>query len=127
MPSGDGYFFNRRTKRYVKIQEHATDALERPDVFGTHHIQHLNPVINRDEVVLTVLKNGFIRVRDWKGFLGWQFWGDVESSLKALKNYIKSRELGIGYVITFTDFETGKEVHANPDYFLYRKSEEIFR
>lgn len=126
MPSGEGYFFNRQTKRYVKIQEHATDALERPDVFGTQHIQHLNPVINRDEVVLTVLKNNFIRVRDWKGFLGWQFWGDVESSLKTLRNYIKSRELGLGYVITFTDFETGNEVHANPEFFLHRKPQEIF-
>jgi len=93
MPSGDGYFFNRKTKRYIKIQEHATDALERPDIFGTHEIQHLNPVKDRNEIVLTVLKNGFIRVRDWKGYLGWQFWGDPSSALTTLINYIKSREL----------------------------------
>jgi hypothetical protein len=118
MPSGNGYFFNRKTKRYIKIYEHATDAVTRPKVFGTEEIKHLNPVTDRDQIVIHVLKNGFIRVRDWAGYLGWQFWGDPDDALKILKKYIKKHEIGNGYVITFTDFETGKQIQANTNYFI---------
>jgi len=118
MPLGKGYFLNRKTKKYVEIQEHATDALMRPKMFSTKDIQHLNPVTHRDEIVIHVLKNGFIRVRDYKGFLGWQFWGNYKEALKLLVKYIEKNELGFGYTITFTDFETGKELKGNPDYFI---------
>jgi hypothetical protein len=118
MPSGKGYFYNRKTKRFITINEHATDAIQRPKEFGTSSIQHLNPVINRDEIVIHVLKNGFIRVRDWDAHLGWQFWGDPEDALKTLQRYIKKNEIGNGYLITFTDFKTGDNKVANTNNFL---------
>lgn len=109
MPLGQGYFFNRRTGKYIKIDEHATDALKKPKVFKTEHLQHLNPVTDRDTIVISVLKEGFIRIRDWKGQIGWQFWGDKPAALKQLRKYIKSYDVGDYATITFTDFETGEE------------------
>jgi hypothetical protein len=109
MPLGDGYFYNRETKKYIRIFEHATDAVSQPDVFKSHDVKHLNPVINRDEIVIHVLKQGFIRVRHWKERLGWQFWGDPKSSLSALKKYMKNYGMSDYCIVTFTDFESGKQ------------------
>jgi len=113
MPLGDGYFYDRKRKKYIRIEEHATDAVTRPDTFGSHAVKHLNPVADRDTIVIHVLKNGFIRVRHWKDRLGWQFWGEPEKSLKILKNYIKKNSVGDGAVVTFTDFESGKSIECN--------------
>lgn len=110
MPLGFGYFCDRKTKRFIKINEHATDALKKKEVFGTQDIQHLNPVTNRDEIVLHVLKNGFIRIREWKGKIGWQFWGNQKESKELLKRYIKKFDIGEYATITFTDFEAVEEI-----------------
>ena len=107
MPYGKGFFVNRKTNEYIKIIEHAYDAYSRPDVFGTHDIQHLNPYINRDEVIIHVLKNGFIRVRDHKFHFGWQFYGNVYGASQTLKQYLIDNEIPDCYMICFTDFESG--------------------
>lgn len=64
MPLGTGYFYDREKKKYVKIFEHASDAVAKPKRFKAEAVSHLNPVADRDEIVLHVLKQGFIRVRD---------------------------------------------------------------
>lgn len=110
MPLGNGFFIERKNNKYHKIDEHATDALANPKLYGTQDIQHLHPVQDRDEVVITTLKNGFIRVRDWKGNIGWQFYGDKEQSLKLLKKYMKKYEVGDYASITFTDFKSCEEI-----------------
>jgi hypothetical protein len=118
MPLGDGYFYDRKRKKYIRIEEHATDAVTRPDTFRSHDVKHLSPVADRDTIVIHVLKNGFIRVRHWKDRLGWQFWGEPEKSLKTLKSYMKKNEIGNGTIITFTDFESGKNIERNAGVFL---------
>ena len=112
MPLGDGFFYDRNKKKYIRIDEHATDAVTRPDVFNSHDVKHLNPTTDRDQIVIHVLKNGFIRVRHWKERLGWQFWGNPQESLDILKKYIRKNGLGLGCIITFTDFSTGKNVEC---------------
>jgi hypothetical protein len=113
MPLGIGYFYDRKRKKYILIEEHATDAITRPDTFGSHAVKHLNPVADRDTIVIHVLRNGFIRVRHWKDRLGWQFWGEPEKSLKTLKSYIKKNDIGEGSIVTFTDFQSGRNVECN--------------
>lgn len=110
MPLGTGYFYDRVKNKYITIYEHATDAVTRPDVFRSHEVAHLNPTQDRDEIVIHVLKKGFIRVRHWKDCLGWQFWGDSTKSLSLLKQYIKKNDVGDYTTVTFTDFEKGKSV-----------------
>lgn len=113
MPLGEGFFYDRQRKRYIRITEHATDAVTRPDIFNSHSVKHLDPVKDRDTIVIHVLRNGFIRVRHWKIRLGWQFWGDAAGALQTLKRYIKKHGVGDGAIITFTDFETGKSIECN--------------
>jgi hypothetical protein len=126
MPLGDGFFYDRKRRRYIRITEHATDAVTRPDVFSSHKVKHLDPVKDRDTIVIHVLKNGFIRVRHWKDRLGWQFWGDTEDALKTLKRYIKKNGVGDGAVITFTDFKTGKNIECNTRVILEKDFLETF-
>lgn len=113
MPLGKGFFYDRKRKKYILIEEHATDAVTRPNIFKSHDVKHLDPVKDRDTIVIHVLRNGFIRVRHWKDRLGWQFWGDISGSLKTLKSYIKRHGVGDGAIVTFTDFETGKNIECN--------------
>lgn len=109
MPLGEGYFYDRKRRRYISIQEHATDAVTRPEVFKSHKVKHLDPVSDRDIIVIHVLRQGFIRVRHWKQHLGWQFWGAPKTSLEVLRRYIKKHDVGDGCIITFTDFATRKQ------------------
>jgi hypothetical protein len=113
MPLGNGYFYDRKKKRYITISEHATDALASPEVFDCHEITHLNPVKDRDDIIVFVLKKGFIRVRHWKDRLGWQFFGDLEGALKVLNKYMKDKEVGDACIVTFTDFQTFKSLTCN--------------
>jgi hypothetical protein len=110
MPLGTGYFYDRIKNKYILIDEHATDAVTRPEVFRSHAITHLNPTKDRNEIVIHVLQKGFIRVRHWKDCLGWQFWGDSAKSLAILKRYIKKNDVGEYVTVTFTNFEKGKTV-----------------
>ncbi len=110
MPLGEGYFYDRKKKRYITIFEHATDAVERPNVFKSHEVKHLNPVTDRDTIVIHVLKKGFIRVRDWRGRLGWQFWGNATEAIQTLRRYINRQGLGDSYIVTLTDFKTKKNL-----------------
>jgi hypothetical protein len=126
MPLGDGYFYDRKKRKYIRIQEHATAVIENPKLYKSEEVASLNPVKDRDEIVLYALKQGFIRVRDYRGRLGWQFYGDVEGALNELKKYMKKNEFGVGYVITFTDFRTGKEVVANTPHFLNAKAKDVW-
>lgn len=118
MPLGIGYFYDRVKKKYILIDEHATDAVTRPVVFRSEEVKNLNPVMDRDTIVIHVLKKGFIRVRHWKSDLGWQFWGDAPDSLKILKKYIKKNDVGDYASITFTDFMIGKTVTCSAKYIL---------
>jgi hypothetical protein len=110
MPLGNGYFYDRKKKMYIDIMEHATDAVTRPEVFKSHDVKNLNPVTDRDTIVIHVLKQGFIRVRHWKDHLGWQFWGEPEKALRDLRKYIKDNEVGDLANVTFTDFQSGNNV-----------------
>jgi hypothetical protein len=105
MPLGDGYFYDRKKKRLIVIDEHATDAVSRPKVFRTEKIQHLNPFTDRDDIVIYTLKQGFIRIRHWRGNLGFQFWGNGKEAKKILIWFAKKYGVGDYCRVTYTDFK----------------------
>ena len=111
-PLGDGFYLNRRTRRLIRIWEHAEDAVKYPKKFKSQAVSHLDPVKNRDEIVIhTVRVGGFIRVRHWRDHLGFQFWGDPDGALADLRRFGAQR-LGPASIITATDFSTGLNIIA---------------
>ena len=108
MPLGEGYFYDRRKKKLIVIDEHATDSVTRPNIFRSKKVCHLNPVIDRDEIVIYTLKQGFIRIRLWKGELGFQFWGSPKEAKKTLMWFAKKKEVGDYCRVTFSDFKAKK-------------------
>lgn len=106
MPSGDGYWLRRKPRRLVVIDEHATDAVTRPKVFGTEDLAHLNPVRDREEIVRWVAAKGWIRIRHWR-HLGFEFHGDRQGALKLLRWYIDQQEVGDFLPVHIADFESG--------------------
>jgi len=113
MPLGDGYFYDRRKRKLIRIFEHATDSTQRPEVFRSKKVAHLNPVINRDEIVIYTLKQGFIRIRYWKGDLGFQFWGNAKDAKNTLIWFAKKTGVGDYCHVTFTNFKTKKSYEFN--------------
>jgi hypothetical protein len=105
MPLGNGYFYDRKKKKLIAIDEHATDAVQRPDVFRSKKICHLNPVTDRDTIVIYTIRQGFIRIRHWKGDLGFQFWGNGKEAKKILVWFAKKYGVGEYCRITYTDFK----------------------
>lgn len=129
MPLGTGYWYDRQKRRYNLIDDHAGDAARSPerfrlttvDLLRAIHRKDLKPhtslgkvVVNSEEVRSVIIERvataGFIRVRDWKGHLGWEFAGDPEDALTVLRRYIKSQEIGNTTLITFTDFGMGVSI-----------------
>lgn len=129
MPLGTGYWYDRRNCRYCLIDDHAQDVCRNPQRFRLTsvdlqraivrgdqkpHTCQGHVVINNEEVRSLVIQRtaveGWIRVREWKGRLGWEFAGDPESALKVLRRYIKSQEIGNNALITFTDFGMGVSI-----------------
>lgn len=113
MPLGNGYFYDRRKRKLITIYEHATDAVSRPEVFRTKKISHLNPVVDRDDIVIYTVKQGFIRIRHWHGDLGFQFWGNGKEAKKTLVWFARKHEIGDYCRITYTDFKKKKTVVFN--------------
>lgn len=106
-PLGIGYFYDRRRHLFVLIDEHATDAVTRPKTFRAQAVAHLNPVQDRDAIVRHTTAQGFIRVRYWKGHLGWEFHGNPDLALAVLRRFIRRRELGQLVQVNISDFKSG--------------------
>lgn len=103
MPLGQGYFYDRQRKRYIPIQEHATDAVTYPRRFRAQAVAHLNPVQDRDQIVRHVVTQGFIRVRLWK-HLSWEFQGEPREALRTLMRYIRAKDLGDLFPVHVADY-----------------------
>lgn len=110
MPLGNGFFYDRRKKKLISIDEHATDAVTRPNVFRSHKICHMNPVIDRNDIVIYTLKQGFIRIRHWRGDIGFQFWGNGKEAKKTLIWFARKYEIGDYCCVTYTDFKLKKTI-----------------
>ncbi len=106
MPLGTGYFYDRHRRRYLRIREHASDAVAHPARFRARAVAHLDPVRDREVIVRQVAAQGFIRVRLWKAHLGWEFHGDPEVAVAILRRFIARHCLGPVVVVQLTDFAT---------------------
>jgi hypothetical protein len=144
MPLGTGYWYDRLNRRYLLIDDHAQDVCRNPQRFRLTavdlqrailrgdqkpHTCQGHVVVNNEDVRALIIQRtavaGYIRIRQWKGHLGWEFAGDPEDALKVLRRYIKSKEIGNTTLITFTDFgmgvslterafQFGKGLHKSP-------------
>lgn len=122
MPLGAGFWFDRKVGTYLRIEEHATNALADPNRYGIeawvrdfrrrHRNAQPSPVEDRDAVVIAVAKQGFIRIRHYKDRLGWQFYGDPLEAVIELRRYIEKHEVGDLTIVTFTDFRQSKTTEA---------------
>lgn len=110
MPLGNGWWYDRRSHRYHKITEHATDAVEFPRRFRSQAVAHLSPINDREVIVRHVAAQGFIRLRLWKANFGFEFHGDPETAVAVLRRFIKREELGPVIEVNISDFATGISV-----------------
>jgi hypothetical protein len=129
MPLGEGFWYNRRTNRFIKIDDHARDACANPERFGLTNKDLIKAISvhgrewtscmghvvvrseeDRDLIIPRVCQAGYIRVRHWSGKLGWQFAGDPLSALETLNRRAGSLGLGPHTLVTFTDFGLGLSV-----------------
>lgn len=117
MARGQGYFYDRKKRKYIEIDEHATDAINNYKKFRCNDVKDLCPRKDRDEIVRHVLAQGFIRVRDHRDRIGWQFHGDSISALRVLRKYIKKHEVG-NRIITFTNLETNRQITDTTEAFM---------
>ena len=136
MPLGEGFWYNRRTNRFIKIDDHARDACANPERFGltdkdlikvvsangrewTSSMGHVvvRNEEDRDLIIPRVCQAGYIRVRHWHGNLGWQFAGDPINALEVLHRRAGSLGLGPLTLVTFTDFGLGLSVIDRYAYF----------
>ncbi len=113
MPLGTGFWFDRRKRRYHRIDEHAQDAIGHPGKFRSQPVAHLDPVRDRDVIVIFVSQQGFIRIRHHRGHLGWQFWGEPNDALDDLRRFCTKYEVGPATIVTATDFSTKLSVTAS--------------
>lgn len=113
MPLGIGWWYDRRSRRYHRIIEHASDATAQSRRFRAQAVAHLNPVTDREIIVRTVAAEGFIRARLWRGQLGWEFHGDPASALAVLRRFIKRHGLGPAAVVNISDFASGRSVEVS--------------
>jgi hypothetical protein len=137
MPLGEGFWYNRRTNRFIKINDHAIDACANPERFGLTDRDMIKAIsvngrewtscmghvvvrseADRDLIIPRVCQAGFIRVRHWHGNLGWQFAGDPINALETLHRRSGSLGIGIYTLVTFTDFGIGLSVTDRYAYFL---------
>ena len=102
---GSAFWLDRRTKRYIAIHDHAIDAHNTPAQFRISRLatKSLNPIRDREKIIRMVCEQGFIRVRRYRGRIGWQFWGYPYEALDLLQSYFGRFEIGPAEVITFTD------------------------
>ncbi len=129
MPLGEGFWYNRRTNRFIKINDHARDACAKPERFGltdkdlikavsangrewTSSMGHvvIRSEEDRELVIVRVCQAGYIRIRHWKGRLGWQFAGDPLSALQVLHRSVERMGAAAWTLVTFTDFGLGLSV-----------------
>lgn len=129
MPLGEGFWYNRRTNRFIRIDDHARDACANPEKFGLTDKDLIKVVSagcrtwtslqghvlvmgeeDRDLIIPRVCQAGYIRVRHWNGKLAWQFAGDPLLALQTLHRRAERLGLGPATLVTFTDFGLGLSV-----------------
>lgn len=135
MPLGEGFWLCRWNGKMIEINDHAADVCANPQKFGLtdkalieavsvggreHRISEGHVVVRNEEdrelLIPRICLEGFIRVRDHRGTLGWQFAGDPITALDALRRYGKKR-LGPLTLVTFTDFGLNLSVTDHYDSF----------
>jgi hypothetical protein len=107
MPLGIGLFFDRRRRRYISIHEHASDVIAHPRRFRAQMVAGLDPVRDRSVIIRHVASQGFVRVRWWRGDLGWEFASEAEDAVRTLKSFIRRRGVGPVVVVNISDFASG--------------------
>lgn len=122
MAESQGWWYDRRKKRFIKINDHARDAADHMD---RYRIKTMTPLETaciayslyadmRDTIIKGVCNNGFIRVRLIKGHstntLGWQFIGVPHDAFAVLKRFAKRHGVGPLVEVTFTDFGLGRNL-----------------
>jgi hypothetical protein len=136
MPLGEGFWYNRRTNRFIKIDDHARDACAKPEKFGLTDKDLIKAVSisgrewtslaghvvvrnedDRELIIIRVAQAGYIRIRHWSGKLGWQFAGDPINALETLHRRAGKLGLGPQTLVTFTDFGLGLSVTDHYAYF----------
>ena len=113
MARDEGYWINTKNEKWAEITEHATwitiqknaDSLELPkDVFD--QIKHLKMANARKEILLHVMKAGFIRCRRYYGSLEvhFEFTMPIQEAIPHVKKFLKETEIaGMATVVVLGD------------------------
>jgi hypothetical protein len=120
MAESKGWWYDRRKKIYIPIEDHATAASDNPQKYrvdpGTElaklcAVYRLHTGL-RDRIIPGICSRGFIRVRLIKGHsvntLGWQFTGEPHDAFATLKRFASRHGVGPLVETTFTDFGLGR-------------------
>ncbi len=118
------WWLDRKKHKFISVVEHVRAVRANPGLYRcdkdtvgvTHHVgdAKYSPEYWREHLIREVCKKDFTRIRHTvnrdTSTLGWQFWGDPESSLFDLRSFIKKQEVGPVTIITFTDFSADPRI-----------------
>ena len=120
MSESQGWWYDRKKKIYIKIDDHAQAVSECPKKYRIKTLYHpeftkfeISPEDRRSLIIREVCSNGFIRARLIQGrvsTLGWQFTGEPHKAFEILKRFAKNHGVGDLTEVTFSDFGLGRSI-----------------
>jgi hypothetical protein len=115
-----GWWYNPKTNEGKHVAEHWTEVQYSPEVFGLTAGevekmiggQKYNPGDTsqesvRGKLIIAAMKNGWVRVRGWKGQYHVQLFGNAASKLPKVMKFLKQAGVGPYTPILFSDLATG--------------------
>ena len=96
----EGYWLNIETLRHYPIREHA-QWLSDPDnmakiglkPWARKRIAALDPVSDREEIVLIGMKAGLLRIRSHGDYVAFEHMTNQETAINAIKIFLKKEQL----------------------------------
>lgn len=116
MPLGTGWFIEVKTGAEIPVDDHAVAASQEPVRFGLSpaEVSGLNPRSPRQriEILRRVLRNGFVRVREHRGRVVFEFdWPETEAVFAAILSSARSHGYEDAPAIALEVHDLGHEVN----------------
>jgi hypothetical protein len=126
---GNGWWFDRESREYICVEDHAQDAMRAPARYRIDDIDlgtaQRSPEEQRSRVIRAVCARNFIRIRyhpRQHARLAWQFVGDPFDALEVLEEFVRQHDLASETDVTFTDFSF-RDLSTSVQYLLSRSGE----
>lgn len=117
--SFEGWWFNSKTGQGKHVSEHWSEIKYHPEEFGLDDAQvdkitggsKFNPGDTsmdgaRGKLLIAAMKNGWVRIRGWRGQYNIQLFGNAASKLPKVMKFLKNAGVGPYTPILFSDLSS---------------------